>query len=302
MVGCHDGVIARNELSEASGSGVQAKGGSRNVAIVRNTFIDAGARAINCGGSTGFEFFRPPLSETEPNAEAREITIHANLFEGATCPIAFVGAVDCVASHNTIATPGTWTLRILQETTSTPTYAFLASGSNTFARNIVWFARADVSTDVNVGPNTAPGTFTFHANLWHAFDAPAESQPSLPAPETGGIYAVAPGFIDGPGADYRLAPGSPAIGASDGPAPIDADRGGACYASPASLGAFEGSPAIRCVGDLDDSGATDVLDFAPFALAFGTIATPCDGADLDGDGAVTVADFALYLGDFGCAE
>ncbi|MBL8743252.1 MAG: right-handed parallel beta-helix repeat-containing protein, partial [Myxococcales bacterium] len=62
MVGCHDGVVAHSSFVEMSGNGVQTKGGSADVTISANVFTDAGERAVNIGGSTGFEFFRPPLS------------------------------------------------------------------------------------------------------------------------------------------------------------------------------------------------------------------------------------------------
>src|SRR6185295_6848225 len=69
MVGCHDGVVESNNFlgasgageSTSSGNGVQTKGGSANIVIRRNRFENAGARAINIGGSTGRQYFRPPL-------------------------------------------------------------------------------------------------------------------------------------------------------------------------------------------------------------------------------------------------
>ena len=92
--------------------------------IRANLMVNAGARAVNMGGSTGFQFFRPPLSPDATNAEARDIRVVANLIEGSEAALAFVGCVDCLAAHNTIVDPGKWMLRILQETTSTAEYEF----------------------------------------------------------------------------------------------------------------------------------------------------------------------------------
>jgi len=132
----------------------------------------------------------------------------ANLFEGSDAAVAYVGCVGCVVAHNTIVDPQNWILRILQETTTTPPYTFEPCRDGVFIDNLVSFERAALSTHVNIGPNTAPATFVFASNLWYAWDDPGQSQPSLPAPETNGLYGVDPEL--GPG--YRIAPSSPAAG------------------------------------------------------------------------------------------
>jgi hypothetical protein len=55
-VGCHRGVIARCTFREMSGNAVQCKGGSEDITIQWCRMIEAGQRAVNIGGSTGFEF------------------------------------------------------------------------------------------------------------------------------------------------------------------------------------------------------------------------------------------------------
>jgi hypothetical protein len=57
-----------------------------------------------------------------------------------------------------------------------------------------------------------------------------------------------------------------------------------------------------CIGDLDDSGVTDVFDFTMFANDFGAPVSTCTGADFDADGVVSVFDFTILAGDFGCFE
>ncbi len=240
-VGCHRGVVAHNTFVEMSGNGVQCKGGSTDILVTANRFSDAGERAVNLGGSTGFEFFRPPLTSGE-NAEARRIHVLANVVEGGTAGLAFVGCVDCLAANNTIVDPERWPFRILQETTSEGGYTFLPASNGRVINNVVYFSAAAVSAHVNVGAETDPGSFVFQTNLWYAHDDPGASTPSLPAPETGGITGADPAFVDAAGGDYHLASGSPAIGTGTDLPELAGDRDGACYADTPSVGAFEGAP------------------------------------------------------------
>jgi hypothetical protein len=234
-VGCHQGLVARNTFHDLSANAIQSKGGSENIEIRWNRFTDSGARGLNLGGSTGFTYFRPPLSTTQPNAEARNLVVVANIFEGSTAALAYVGCVGCVVANNTIIDPENWILRILQETVTSPPYTFEACRDGVFVNNLVVFNRSALSTYLNIGPNTAPETFTFASNLWYAWDNPAQSQPSLPVTETNGIYGQDP--LLGPG--YHIGPTSPAAGSGEATALTWGDLDGFCYASPPSRGAFE---------------------------------------------------------------
>lgn len=242
MVGCHHGLIARNVFFDMpdSGNSIQAKGGSDDVEIRANRFDDAGNRTINMGGSTGFEFFRPSLVAGD-NFEARDIRVVANLMRGSESPIAFVGCVECSAVHNTIVDPGNWVIRILQETTSTPEYAFAPAREGRFVNNLVYFVRADLSTTVNVGADTAPETFEFANNLWYAHDAPGSSDPGaeLPVPETDGVVGEDPLFADPAADDFDVPLGSPAAGAGrTEPETAPGDIEGECYPMPPTIGAW----------------------------------------------------------------
>jgi len=159
----------------------------------------------------------------------------ANLIVGSEAAVAYVGCSGCVVAHNTIVDPQRWILRILQERVSAPPYTFEPCRDGVFTNNLVSFARSALSTHLNIGPDTAPATFTFANNLWYAWDAPAQSQPALPSPETNGIYGVDPDL--GPG--YRIGPGSPAAGTGVTSPWSDGDHDGACFATPPSRGAFE---------------------------------------------------------------
>lgn len=249
-VGCHQGLIARCNFSEMGSNAIQCKGGSEDILIRRNRFLNGGARAINIGGSTGFAFFRPPLAPDSPNYEARNIRVVANLFRGSEAPVAFVGAVDSLVANNTFVDPGKWVMRILQETVSTATYTFLPSGSNQFANNLVWYQRAKVSTHVNIGPNTASSTFGFANNLWYAHDQPTQSRPTLPAPEADGIVGQDPQLHRPLEDNYAVGPASVAAGRGTRLAAAQADLLGQCYADPPTIGAVEARPRFRLESQL----------------------------------------------------
>jgi hypothetical protein len=239
-VGCHRGLIADNSFRELGGNGVQSKGGSDDIAIMRNRFVNAGERAVNMGGSTGFEFFRGPLSTTEENFEARNIRVTANVFQGGISPIAFVGCVGCLAANNTLYNPEHWVARILQETVSTSEYAFAPASNGRFVNNVIYYALGDLSTHVNVGADTDPESFEFSNNLWYAHDAPEDSEPgSLPVPEANGVYGEDPAFANAPDGDFRIAQSSPAAGAGVALREVDNDLTRNCYAEPPSIGAHE---------------------------------------------------------------
>jgi len=78
--------------------------------------------------------------------------------------VAFVGVDGAEVRFNTIYRPERWAFRILQETTAA---GFVACRNGRFTDNIVAFHSSQWSSGgVNIGPNTAPGTFQFARNWW----------------------------------------------------------------------------------------------------------------------------------------
>ncbi len=195
MVGCHRGVIERCTLrqgEEERSAGVQTKGGTREVVIRRCRFERAGGRAVNVGGSTGLEFFRPPLASWPGSErwEAKDIRVEENTFLGSGAPVAFVGVDGAVVRGNTLYRPRRWALRILQETRAP---GFVPCRRGVFENNVVVFRSGEwASGGVNIGPGTAPETFTFAGNRWYCEDAPERSRPRLPVPEKNGVYGEKP--------------------------------------------------------------------------------------------------------------
>lgn len=198
LVGCQRGLIEVNAFRHHSPEGanaVQCKGGSAEIVVRRNRFENVGGRGVNVGGSTGLEFFRPPLVPGGEFAEARNITVEGNTFVGATAAIAFVGVDGAKVRFNTIEQPGRWALRILQEQRAA---GFVACRNGEFTDNVIVFASAKwAEGGVNVGSGTAPATFTFARNWWYCADRPERSLPKLPTPEMNGVYGRPPAEAKG---------------------------------------------------------------------------------------------------------
>lgn len=186
MVGCHRGVVESCTFEGLTGheqsSAIQLKGGTTDVRVLRSTFRDAGQRAINLGGSTGLQFFRPKVGDYE----AARIEIAGNRFLGGETPVAFVTARESRFHRNTIVRPGRWVLRILQETESP---AFQPCSGGAFENNLIVFD-AKLRATVNIGARTAPETFIFRRNAW--FGEGVASAPKLPVAETEGVLGIDP--------------------------------------------------------------------------------------------------------------
>lgn len=176
LVGCRDGSIEECAIlgpeQEPRASGVQVKGGSRDVRLVRCRFVHAGQRAVNLGGSTGRAYFRP-----EPrDFEARDVAVLGCSFEGSLAPIAFVGVDGASVRWNTFARPRKWCARILQESREP---GFVPCRFGVFADNRVVYRAGEMSVPVNVGPDTASETFVFARNDWVCEDEPGRAPPRL---------------------------------------------------------------------------------------------------------------------------
>jgi hypothetical protein len=204
MVGCHDGTIKgcvfRHRVGEG-GNGVQGKGGSSGVVIADCRFEEAGERAVNIGGSTGLEFFRPAGAKYE----AKDVTVEGCTFIGSAAAVAFVGVDGSVARGNVIYRPRRWAFRILQENTGA---GMAPSRNGRFERNIVAFRSDEMTVAVNVGPGTAPETFNVSRNAWYCMDDPDRSRVELPMAESEALYGINPRFVDDERLDLRLEEGS----------------------------------------------------------------------------------------------
>ncbi|MCC7439407.1 MAG: hypothetical protein IT211_13015 [Armatimonadetes bacterium] len=240
MVGCHQGSFLRNRFERGGSNCIQAKGGTSDIRIEGNTFIDGGARAINIGGSTGLQFFRP----LGINYESARIAVYSNIFVGSDAPVAFVGTVNSEVVNNTIYLPQRWAARILQETTGA---TFLQCGDNAFRNNIVVIGNMAANPIINIGGNTRPATFAFANNLWFHAENGSWSGPNLPATESNGIIGRDPLLAAAP-SDFALRTASPAIGAGLAVDQPTHDYKGRPFLPNRSIGAVEGGTSTTAVG------------------------------------------------------
>ena len=235
-VGCHRGFIHGCRFSDSAGGGIQMKGGSSDILVHGNQFSDIAERSINAGGSTGLEFLRP----IDATYEAARLCIEANIFvRSGAGAIAFVGCDACVFANNDVFDPQRWVARILQETVDP---RFVPSRNGLFVNNLVIFSTAALSTFVNVGPDTAPETFTFANNLWYATDDASFAGPTLTdgiPPETGSVIQMDPGVRE---TSWDLCAGAPGSFAGVVVEGSTADYRGQCWASERpSIGAVQAS-------------------------------------------------------------
>lgn len=246
FVGCHYGMVQDNYFDNSGTSGIQNKGGTQFIRIQRNLFKNISQRALNLGGSTGLQFFRPPLPDPIVDAfEAADLEVFSNIFIGCWAPIAYVGAVRVNVSNNTFYQPDNWVMRILQETTEN---GFLPCGDNLFNNNIIYLT--DDLTEVNIGPNTDPSSFIISNNLW--FNASSNSwSPNLPVSDPNQIIAD-PLFMDGAGEDFNLMSTSPAKGAGLYQSAVETDYNLLSYSNPPSIGAFEANNATATHIEIQD--------------------------------------------------
>ncbi|MAT40154.1 MAG: hypothetical protein CL946_11185 [Ectothiorhodospiraceae bacterium] len=263
MVGCHDGVIQRSYFSQAGSNCIQAKGGTRNILITQCRFVDGYQRGINIGGSTGLQFFRP----LGANYEAAEIKVYSNIFVRGNAPIAYVGATNCEVINNTIYMPEKWAIRILQETTAP---GFLPCGNNSFINNIVVIDNGAASPTINIGPNTAPETFTFANNLWYNDDNQSWNGPNLPVTESDGVLNQDPLLVDPSLGEFKIRAQSPAIAAGLYVDEPTRDYYDSLYNRPRSIGAAEGNPPTVGIED-------EFIEPIPQELDVGLYPNPATG-------------------------
>lgn len=226
MVGCHNGVLQDNICNTvgSGGQSFQTKGGSKDITIQRNRFVDGGDRAMHIGGNTGTQYFRPQGA----NYEAMNIYVYSNTFQGSKAAIVFASAVYCEVVNNTIDLPGTYAVRVLQDNNIVQKCA-----NNTFRNNIVVYTG---TTAINVGLGTDHPSFVYSNNLWFNPNNLSWSGPNTPYVEPGQILNKDPLFSD---ALYHLQSTSPAIGKGYAVTKPTTDYFSLPFKTPRAIGAVE---------------------------------------------------------------
>ncbi len=231
MVGCHNGWIHHCIFLNQGSNSIQAKGGTKDIHIERNTFRNGGSRVLNLGGSTGQAFFRP----LGINYEAKDLIVSGNFFDGSDAPIAYVGSRNVLVSNNTFYNPTKWIFRILQESSDTSFY--LSSANNTFCNNIIYAVSIDPT--INIGPNTSEKSYTICNNLWFSTRTNNWRGPSLPVKENNGIYSLNPQLEDIAQGKIKPKQNSPVIGKGLGFNQFSFDYYDQKFSVPPSIGASE---------------------------------------------------------------
>lgn len=227
MVGCHNGIVEENVFENAGSNSIQAKGGSKDILIYRNKFLNGGQRAINIGGSTGLAYFRPK----GVNYEASSIRVYSNIIVGGIASVAFVGALNSEVINNTIIQPQRWAIRILQETKSSE---FLLCSNNIFRNNIV--VTESTQPAINIGSNTDPASFTFSNNLWFNPKNSSWTGPDTPVKEVNQLLNVNPLLSEN---TFQLKANSPAISKGYFSVQPVLDFSGKPFTKKRSIGALE---------------------------------------------------------------
>lgn len=240
MVGCHWGVFTDNRFENQGSNSIQAKGGSRFIRMERNLFKDGGERAINLGGSTGLQFFRPDTARFE----AADLQVYANIFIGSYAPVAYVGCINVAVVNNTFYQPEHWVIRILQETVDSS--RFVPCSNNSFRNNIVYLG-SSVATECNVGASTQPQTFRFSNNLWYNYQSAAWRPRNVPVTDSNSIVGSDPLFTDPSSEDFSISASSPAALKGLSLADPVLDYAKKPFLPSRSIGGLEAGPSARII-------------------------------------------------------
>ena len=204
FVGCDNAVVAYNYIhSIDSGYAIQLKGSSYHGDIHNNFFVNAGKRGVQMGGSTGADYYRPPL--TDSTYEARYIRTYSNIFINGEMPFLFSSSRDCFFVNNTVVNAGGNLFRTVKENNS------VANGGNphynTVANNI-FFNSGNGWVSGKVGDANG-ATNTLERNLFFPKGTPG-SDSKLTFRNS---ILSDPLFRNLSGNNFALLPKSPAIGA-----------------------------------------------------------------------------------------
>lgn len=207
---CHAGLIESNRFENCL-SGGHIKGGSSDITLTRNLFLNASQSpwvAYELGGDTGAAFYCPGDS-----FEVKNLHFYANIIAGGYRGLALSSARDCRVVNNTFYNCGQAPLRFLNTSNFYP-----ALSGNVVENNLFAFG---ASAYIN-GSTQPASAASFSHNLYYSlqnepFNGPYWDSPALDAIKDANplnFGAATNMFVDGPALDFQLAAGSPAIGAA----------------------------------------------------------------------------------------
>src|SRR6185503_17618283 len=188
----------RNTLDMIYDTGVRLRGGSTDVDVRQNVIVEAGVTAISLGGFTPLSWFRPALSTTAPNAEARRLRAFNNAISGSTtAALTLDDCIDCLVAHNLVYGNVTRVLRIWQNQTTQGSYTFEPMTTGRVINNSFTWSIAALMAHVDVGVGVDASAWAFSHKLWNNIEVPGNSRPTLPAVETGQVFGQGTGYGGG---------------------------------------------------------------------------------------------------------
>ncbi|MCX6153417.1 MAG: T9SS type A sorting domain-containing protein [Candidatus Kapabacteria bacterium] len=236
---CHNGIIRGNRLENCL-TGGHIKGGSSDITMERNLFINASSNAwvaFELGGDTGQQFYCPG-----DNFEVKNLKFYSNIVIGGYRGIALSSAIDCKIINNTFYNCGQATLRFLTTSILYPTLK-----NNRIENNIFAFGTANY---INGGSQPANAS-SFAKNIYYSTTNTTFNGPYWDSPELDSIKDPKPMnfgsetkiFVNYNSNDLNLIQGSPAIGAGQAETEPLYDFYGNKFATNRSIGAIEYSGA-----------------------------------------------------------
>ncbi len=233
---CHNGIIINNRIQNCL-TGGHIKGGSSNITMERNFFINASKEswvAFELGGDTGAKFYCP-----EDKFEVKNLKFYSNIIMGGYRGLALSSAVDCKVINNTFFNCGQATLRFLTTSTLFPTLS-----GNRVENNIFAFG---ASAYFNGGTQPAEAV-VFSNNIYYSIQNPSFNGPYWDTPDLDAIKDQNPMnfgsgtsiFANSQSFEFKLCENSPAIGTGKNQQEPATDFYGKPFSSPArSIGAVE---------------------------------------------------------------
>lgn len=206
---CHQGLIRGNHFENCL-SGGHIKGGSANITMIQNLFINASKApwvAYELGGDTGATFYC-----SGDTFEVSNINFFSNIIINGYRGLAVSSAKDCKVINNTFYNCEQATLRFLTTSVLYPTLL-----NNLVENNIFAFG----STAYINGGIQSKAAASFSNNIYYSIVNPVFNGPYWDTPELDAIKDRNPKnyganvdmFVDGFNHDFKLIKSSPAIGA-----------------------------------------------------------------------------------------
>ena len=239
MVGVQRAVIGRTKIGSMETAGVALAGGSANIEVRQNEIGSAG-KGVWIGGDSSLSQFRPPLTATTGNTEARDIRVFDNVFIDVVAAITCSNCGSSLVAHNLFRDVDDTVFVLHQPYTTLGAFQFAPAGGVKLINNAIE-GDSDADAFLDNGAGTASKSCSFSHNMWHRSGGGTWTL-SLPTAETMGIYGTQSGYT----AAGRLcaAASSPAARAATPLPEVPGTLQGQCRPSPPSIGPSE--PDLGC--------------------------------------------------------